>query len=131
MVDHNLSTSNRLVGATTLRIAYGYTVQEGTDPLLTLVEEASHSAEAVMTPGIWLVDTLPFLRYLPGWVPGAGFKQVATESRRLLLDMVNVPYELAKKISVCSLFFFDQVVSGQISSLVRPCTIVEQRKPLS
>lgn len=112
IVDLKLSTSNRLVGAITLKIAYGYTVQEGTDPLLTLVEEASFSAEAVMTPGIWLVDTLPFLRYLPGCVPGAGFKQVAMESRRLLLDMVNVPYELAKKISVCNALCFVHFLRG-------------------
>ena len=100
MFDYKLSTLNRLVGAITLRIAYGYIVQEGTDPLLTLVEGAVLSAEAVMTPGTWLVDTLPFLRYLPEWIPGAGFKQVAAESRKLLLDMVNIPYGLAKKISV-------------------------------
>ena len=42
----------------------------------------------IMRPGnFWLVDVLPILRYIPAWVPGAGFQRVAREGRELLETM--------------------------------------------
>ncbi|KAH9170063.1 cytochrome P450 oxidoreductase [Lactarius sanguifluus] len=39
-------------------------------------------------PGAWLVDTLPILRYIPAWMPGAGFKKFV---KRRMLDKTAVP----------------------------------------
>lgn len=74
--------------------------------MVALAERAADSLEAVLTPGLWLVDILPFLRYLPAWLPGAGFKKVATEMRKSVLDLGDVPYEFTKKELVTLLFYF-------------------------
>ncbi|EMD37284.1 hypothetical protein CERSUDRAFT_153831 [Gelatoporia subvermispora B] len=45
------------------------------------------------TPGSYLVDTLPMLKYVPAWFPGAGFKKAAAESRKSLDALLHTPYE--------------------------------------
>ncbi|KAF7346397.1 O-methylsterigmatocystin oxidoreductase [Mycena sanguinolenta] len=48
-------------------------------------------------PGAAAVNTFPILRYLPSWMPGAGFQQFAAESRRLNKEMREVPFEFVKQ----------------------------------
>ena len=43
--------------------------------------------------GIYLVDLLPILRYVPSWVPGATFQKKANVCRRLQEDFRQLPYE--------------------------------------
>ncbi|KAJ8690951.1 hypothetical protein PTI98_010568 [Pleurotus ostreatus] len=40
-----------------------------------------------------MVDILPFLKYIPTWMPGAGFKAYAERARPHTMDMREVPYE--------------------------------------
>lgn len=51
----------------------------------------------VTTPGAFIVDVFPLLRYLPEWFPGAGFRRSARIWKRELLDMVNIPHQHAKR----------------------------------
>lgn len=37
------------------------------------------------------------VQYLPGWLPGAGFKRVAEVMRKHREDLVNEPFETVKK----------------------------------
>lgn len=48
-------------------------------------------------PGVWMVDVLPFLRYLPDWLPGVGFKHTARLWKKTLTDVVNNPYMYVKQ----------------------------------
>jgi cytochrome P450 len=48
-------------------------------------------------PGVWMVDILPILRYLPDWLPGVGFKRTARLWRKTLTDVVNNPYIYVKQ----------------------------------
>ena len=81
-----------------LRITYGYTPQEGAEweSLIASFGEALETLNA-LTPGAWLVDALPFLRHLPSWVPGTGFKKTAAEMRKSLHDMADMPYNFTKQ----------------------------------
>ena len=90
-----------------LRITYGYTPQEGAEweSLIASFGEALETFNA-LTPGAWLVDALPFLRHLPSWVPGAGFKKTAAEMRKSLQNMVNIPYNITKQEMVDHTSFF-------------------------
>ena len=76
--------------------------------MVTIVDKAVDSIDVATTPGLWLVDSLPFLRYLPTWFPGTGFKMVAAELRKLLLDMVDVPYAFTKQKLVTFLILIHQ-----------------------
>ena len=68
--------------------------------------------------GIWPVDVFPFcewswyvtrhlrlicrraVRYIPEWVPGAGFKRKAAIWKAQFEQCVNTPYDWAKKQAV-------------------------------
>ncbi|KAJ7491020.1 cytochrome P450 [Mycena latifolia] len=64
----------RNAAAVIMKIAYGYTVSRNDDYFVALAEEDMRLGSIVGAPGKWLVDSLPFLRFLPDWFPGAGFK---------------------------------------------------------
>ncbi|KAL2844159.1 cytochrome P450 [Aspergillus pseudoustus] len=82
-------------GAVILKIAYGYNINpHDRDPLVALANEALENFSAAATPGVWMVDTIPILRYLPSWFPGAGFKRTAAAWRKTLLTTIEKPYRL-------------------------------------
>ncbi|KAI0295706.1 cytochrome P450 [Russula brevipes] len=76
---------------------YGHTVVDNNDPYVRLVEEASQSTSEAAVPGAFLVDLFPSLKYVPEWMPGAGFKKKAREWRKLSQAMINVPYDMVKE----------------------------------
>ncbi|KAH9975380.1 cytochrome P450 [Lactifluus volemus] len=76
---------------------YGHTVVDSNDPYVRLVDEASRSTSEAAVPGAFLVDLFPSLKYVPEWMPGAGFKKKAKEWRKLSQAMINVPYDMVKE----------------------------------
>ncbi|KAK0432338.1 cytochrome P450 [Armillaria borealis] len=89
---------SRLAAYLSLRIAYGYDseVKEDRDKLLQLVERTMADFSKLSAPGTFLVDQLPFLRFLPEWLPGMGFKRLAREWKKDLDDLVNIPFNFVK-----------------------------------
>ncbi|KAJ3522356.1 hypothetical protein NM688_g8885 [Phlebia brevispora] len=83
-------------GSLIIKMAYGYEVQEGKDAIVDLVELAVDQFSALSRPGAFLVDIMPFLRYVPPWFPGAGFKTAAESFKKTLNDMVDVPFNFVK-----------------------------------
>ncbi|PYH88101.1 cytochrome P450 [Aspergillus ellipticus CBS 707.79] len=84
-------------GAVILKIAYGYTIEpHGRDPLVDLANEAMDHFSAAGCPGRWLVDTIPALKYIPAWFPGASFKRTGLAWRKNLLAVVEKPYEMVR-----------------------------------
>ncbi|OJI97944.1 hypothetical protein ASPVEDRAFT_37406 [Aspergillus versicolor CBS 583.65] len=84
-----------LTGAVILKIAYGYNIEpHGRDPLVERANKALENFSVAATPGAWMVDTVPFLRYIPAWFPGAGFKRTAASWRENLLETTEKPYRL-------------------------------------
>ena len=53
---------------------YGFDVQDNDDEYVAQVVKVLEGVEA-LTPGRYLVEYLPFLRFVPGWFPGAGFQK--------------------------------------------------------
>ncbi|KAI0684085.1 cytochrome P450 [Cytidiella melzeri] len=84
-------------GAIILKLAYGYSAAEGHDPIVDLVERAMDTLKVSITPGAWLVDLVPALRYIPSWFPGAKFKREAKWMNQLVQDMAEVPFVLTKE----------------------------------
>ncbi|EMD39046.1 hypothetical protein CERSUDRAFT_93086 [Gelatoporia subvermispora B] len=60
-----------------LKIAYGIEVAERDDEHIAVVERALEGAAEGFTPGAFWVDLLPILKYVPSWIPGAGWKRKA------------------------------------------------------
>ena len=86
------------------------TVYDNTMAQSTIERFAEISEETVTKlsdaffPGAFAVDTLPFLRYVPAWFPGAGFKRYAAECQVLTNEMQDRPLDYVKE------------------QLVRPCS---------
>lgn len=81
-----------------LKITYGYSIEpEKADPLVAMIDQFMHRISLAYVPLSWAVDLLPFLRYLPEWMPGAGFKKTAREWRKIADDVADVPYAAVRR----------------------------------
>ncbi|SJK97106.1 uncharacterized protein ARMOST_00356 [Armillaria ostoyae] len=76
--------------------AFGYQTVKN-DEFVRIAEEAQLAMVSAARPGAYLVDFIPFLKYIPEWFPGAHFQRVAREGRDLAEDLQNKPYAWARK----------------------------------
>ncbi|KAJ3764225.1 cytochrome P450 [Lentinula raphanica] len=86
-----------LAASTILGIAYGIDVQEENDPYVDAAERALESLGLGIAPGAFLVESIPVLKYIPEWFPGASFKRKAKEWARYSTIMRELPYTAAKE----------------------------------
>ena len=110
----------RVTGGAVLAIAYGIETQEENDPYVDTAEHALGALNEVMLPGAFLVDLFPFskyisihrlrndpltncnlVKYIPEWVPGAGFKTKARLWGSSISSMLNDPWKVVQERMVC------------------------------
>lgn len=85
-------------GAVILKTTYGYNAEpHGKDLLVDMAGRTMAEFSDSTTPGKWPVDVMPFLRYLPDWMPGAGFKTTAREMAAQLQQTTEQPYAFVKQ----------------------------------
>ncbi|KAJ6525781.1 cytochrome P450, partial [Mycena vulgaris] len=77
--------------------AYGINVQPEDDPHVDISENAFHAMACTGNRGAYLVDSLPFLKWVPDFFLGAGFKKEARELCKSVLAVPEAPYSFAKK----------------------------------
>ncbi|KAG7441817.1 cytochrome P450 [Guyanagaster necrorhizus] len=82
--------------AVIMKVAYGYTVTEN-DDFIKVAEESAMISAQTLAPGRWLVDYYPIVRFLPSWLPFAGFKRQGAEWKQRLDSLSGVPHEWVKK----------------------------------
>lgn len=75
-----------------MTMTYGLPVQRTHDPLIEKAEKCFAAAMTAAAPGTYLINVLPVLKYLPGWLPGVTFKEVGAKTREQLLQMIEEPY---------------------------------------
>ncbi|PLB51998.1 putative cytochrome P450 oxidoreductase [Aspergillus steynii IBT 23096] len=87
----------REAGAVIMKSIYGYTIEShGIDPLVAGAEQIGIEFAQAAVPGCWVVDMLPFLKWLPDWCPGAKFKQSGRKWRRNLMEFTETPHAFVK-----------------------------------
>lgn len=79
-----------------LRVTYGYKTIEGDDPLVDLAHLANSQLSSSTAPGMYYVDFVHFMKYVPSWLPGAGFKRKAKEYAAVIRDLVENPHNWLK-----------------------------------
>ena len=79
-----------------MNVAYGISIKNSDDPYISTAEIAVNGFAEAGIPGSFLVDYLPFLKYIPSWMPGAGFKRKATYWARVNEDMLEKPFLYVK-----------------------------------
>ncbi|TFK20074.1 cytochrome P450 [Coprinopsis marcescibilis] len=95
--DEFMSHIRHMVGAVTITIAYGLPIQARNDPYIEIAEQSLIGLAAGAAPGAFLVDSLPILKHVPAWFPGADFQRKAAVWREWTKKMVQVPFEDAIK----------------------------------
>ncbi|KZP13816.1 cytochrome P450, partial [Athelia psychrophila] len=85
------------IGSGILDIAYGIKTLPENDPLIDIVEDTISTTLQAMVPGRFLADTPPWLKYVPAWVPGAGFQSVARDQKPRIRAMSSIPFEQVKR----------------------------------
>ncbi|KAI0062668.1 CyP450 monooxygenase [Artomyces pyxidatus] len=87
---------NHFQGAIIMSSVYGYDVSEHGDKYLGAANEMNDLGVRTMLPGALFVNDLPILKYLPEWLPGMGFKELARQGRRLADEVRYAPFEFVK-----------------------------------
>ncbi|KAJ7029520.1 cytochrome P450 [Mycena alexandri] len=88
----------QMAGELIINVAYGIDVLPIDDPYVALAEEAIQAGLDATVPGKFLVDSFPILRYVPGWLPGAGFKRQAKEWRKIARAFRDLPFAESKRL---------------------------------
>jgi hypothetical protein len=66
------------------------------DPNIKIADDALDSVLDALLPGKNMVDVMPFLKYVPEWVPGATrFQREARHGREVMTRMFEAPWNQA------------------------------------
>jgi len=85
-----------------MSIIYGYNVREKDDPFVSLVDEAiRYVSGAIVYSGSEILNNIPFLSYIPSWVP---FKQYLAKTRELSFEVCSRPFGQTKEEWVSKVF---------------------------
>ncbi|KLO09762.1 cytochrome P450 [Schizopora paradoxa] len=84
------------ISTTIMMLTYGHEVKSSNDRYVSLARDGIRELVLAMRQGAYLVDIIPWLKYVPEWVPGAGFQQVASNGAKLSHDMRYLPYYNAR-----------------------------------
>ncbi|KAF9559433.1 cytochrome P450 [Agrocybe pediades] len=87
-----LNIARHAVGGSALSMAYGFPIMEHDDPHIQLAEKALETMNIGTLPSNFLVNIIPSLKYVPGWVPGAGFQKIAKDWRQIQKDFREKPF---------------------------------------
>ncbi|KAG2018325.1 cytochrome P450 [Coprinopsis cinerea AmutBmut pab1-1] len=83
----------QLFSATVVEITYGVKTSSPEDPFTKDMNQVADGFGEAALPGRFLVDVFPFLKYVPSWLPGAGFKRFAEYYKDLDHRARNKPFD--------------------------------------
>ncbi|KAF5378966.1 hypothetical protein D9757_009110 [Collybiopsis confluens] len=92
-MDHHV---HYLYGGTILSLAYGITHKDPYEIYLEACGEGMRIVSEVTSFGKYLVDAFPAMEYLPGWLPGMGYRAYAAKLKPIIRNMIESPMVFAK-----------------------------------
>ncbi|KAJ7247322.1 cytochrome P450 [Mycena rebaudengoi] len=95
--DRVMDHLRHMAGALILSAGYGLEVLPENDPHINRAVNAIRTLSDATAPGKYLVDSLPILKYVPDWFPGAEFKRNAKVWRKLARDSMELPFAYVKR----------------------------------
>ncbi|KAH7883679.1 cytochrome P450 [Phlebopus sp. FC_14] len=84
----------RTAAAIVMKMSYGHEVADEGDFFVTLADEALQGLGKAGIFGTFFVDYLPILKYIPDFMPGAGFKRQARIWRQATRAMIDKPFQM-------------------------------------
>ena len=88
-----------------MKLLYDIHVADENDEYIIKVERAVQGASEGVSPGVFLVEVLPFLRYVPQWLPGAEFQARFAGWRAAAADLKNAPVVHVRDAMVSCLIY--------------------------
>lgn len=85
------------MGALSIAIAYGIDVNSKNDPNIHYAEQAVKGLAGAANFGAFLVNSIPMLKYVPSWFPGAAWKRQAQVWNDWTLKMRDIPFQQSLK----------------------------------
>ncbi|KAF4591050.1 hypothetical protein EYR40_009650 [Pleurotus pulmonarius] len=80
-------------------VTYGIRVAPDDDYFVSLAEEAMSNLNISTITGTSFLDIFPFMKYIPSWMPGAGFKRAAEHARSVNIAAAMKPWAATENIS--------------------------------
>ena len=71
-------------------------MSDSSEDYCTIAEEVLEGASQGLIPGKFLVDVLPFLRYIPTWLPGTSSQKLFAKWQAAADKLKNVPFNNLK-----------------------------------
>jgi len=99
-----------------LEVVYGFKIKPENDPYVKIAEDGAAFIQGAI-PGSFLVDAVPFLKYIPDWFPGSRFKEKAKLWGKQYRDSLDI--------------LFDEVNSSFSKGTAPPSFVVSQLPDLS
>ncbi|KAG8761790.1 hypothetical protein FRC11_013093 [Ceratobasidium sp. 423] len=87
----------RMVGAIVLQSTYGYEATAVDDPMVEIAKAGMRGFSDASMPADFLVNVLPWLKYVPSWFPGAEWKRKAMIWGKAREDLVDIPFNWTKQ----------------------------------
>ncbi|KAJ3538450.1 hypothetical protein NMY22_g5158 [Coprinellus aureogranulatus] len=84
-----------MVGSMAISLAYGLPIRRRHDDLIELVDSIVKMVAEQVAPGKAIVDVIPWLKHIPSWMPGMGFKRFAESVRWMAVKFKMEPYDRA------------------------------------
>jgi hypothetical protein len=81
-------------------MTYSINVRPYNDPYIMIIEEAMEAIAGLLAPGSYVVDIIPFLKYIPEWFPGAKFQSKAAVMREHAEKMRNTTFAATEELMV-------------------------------
>ncbi|KAJ2918174.1 hypothetical protein MD484_g2275, partial [Candolleomyces efflorescens] len=91
--EEHRSHIRHLIGGVIMHITYGYKPKPTGDPCIAIAHEVEGAFKIVVVPGAFLVDNIPLLKYVPAWMPGAGFQRFAAYYKKADYLAKSMPYQ--------------------------------------
>lgn len=82
-----------MMGAITISLGYGIEIKPKNDPNIKVADEAVKGLAGAANFSAFLVNSIPMLKYVPSWMPGAAWKRQAEIWYDWTMKMRNVPFE--------------------------------------
>ncbi|TFK64565.1 cytochrome P450 [Pluteus cervinus] len=93
LIDHLRRSTASMI----MNVIYGIHIAPDDDKYINIAEKALEGMAKAAQPGAFLVDLIPWLKYVPAWIPGAGWKRQARDWKTAVLEMRDLPFEYVRE----------------------------------
>jgi hypothetical protein len=95
---------DRTLASIIVEVVYGFKIQDMNDEYIKAAVESMDALSESRVSGKFWVDFLPWLRYIPSWVPGTAAVRFGAYWRPKIEKMINKPFDAVMQGTVSSLY---------------------------